>query len=92
MGIHDVLAHSSANEPLMLKVAKRFNLYIANKYVLFSKNQYSLFKSLYPAKQCCFVGMSIKDFGMPTIPKSNNNGIKKLLFLEPYNLIKVVTY
>lgn len=87
MGIHDVLAHSSANEPLMLKVAKRLNLYIANKYVLFSKNQYSLFKSLYPTKQSCFVGMSIKDFGMPTIPKSNNNGIKKLLFfgtLQPY--------
>ena len=80
IGIHDVKPHSSYRIPLPLKWAISLNIKLATEIVLFSRNQYHLFLHLYPKIKANYVGMSMKDFGSPTISCSPLKDKIKILF------------
>ncbi len=87
LGIHDFDFHSSYKVPIMLKLARKISIKMATCCIFFSKNQLCSFKKSYPYKDSDYVGMSMKNFGKPSV--KNAHGLKpiKLLFfgtLQPY--------
>lgn len=80
MGIHDVQFHSNVKRSIAFKFSYWLNQRISDICVQYNKNQFDLFKALYPKKNNYLVGMSVKDFGTPTVTPPSFNGIVKILF------------
>ena len=82
MGLHDVVPHSS-RKGVASKIRALSNIFVRKVFannIVFSKNQKELYEKIY-GREVVNVGMSCKDFGIPTVQTPDiTNGIRFLFF------------
>ncbi len=80
-GVHDCIIHSGQRGRLMLQLASDFTIKLSKNFCVYSNTQLDLFKQRFPRKNIRMVGMSIKDFGVPTQEcPPISKGVKLLFF------------